>query len=777
MAKATLKAKISADATDFNRTLKSLKKQALNAGQQIGDNLKKAGLALGLVLARSAQVFASFEEKMQAVRAVTNATNQDFEKLKRKAEDLGKTTSFSASQVADGMKFLGQAGLTTNQILEGIPVALKLARAGALELGVAADIITDIGTAFDLTADKFEHLGDVLAKGASSSTTDINQISEAMKMVAGSANKAGVSIEQTTAALGMLANAGMKGTMAGTALNQLLVKLTDGATQKKLKNMFGVTVLDGAGNLRSLVDITKDLSGTMKNLTGAEQLKLINEMFDVRAGRAFLAMMKEQGNAFEGLNKKVANANGALTKMSNIMDKGTTGEFKKFLSALEGLQIAIGKALKKDIDSLLKSLTDFVNFLTKVINENKELAKVLGKAAIGAVALGTALTSIGTLAGVLSFIKNLNTAIKALSVSQIASASNTKILTASLSKIPQVAAAAGVAVGGLAVGNEIGKALGTEAGGDMYLRWGQSLGILTKELENVDKPIQQLIDNKKKHAEAAEKANAVIIKSVEVQQEEKKTIKELQDILKKRKKTIEEIAALEKKFADDKKKAEREKAEAAVESAEKQVEAAKTATKELEKSVKFQDDLAKKAGKEVNAAADQTKSGALKNWREQRKTARQAEREEARRQRRLENAKQRLARLGGDMTEKGIEETKGLSRRQKDILKAELKRQKAIDARKGLQNNLLAQQKSVLAQQDILNKKMAAVAHLDAVNAAVERENLLIQKQTLKALKMNLKNFNANLELETTNAHLYKIENFMHLTSKKIDKMAGKAVK
>ena len=90
---------------------------------------------------------------------------------------------------------------------------------------------------------------------------------------------------------------------------------------------------------------------------------------------------------------------------------------------------------------------------------------------------------------------------------------------------------------------------------------------------------------------------------------------------------------------------------------------------------------------------------------------------------------------------------------------------------------MLAQQKSVLAQQDILNKKMAAVAHLDAVNAAVERENLLIQKQTLKALKMNLKNFNANLELETTNAHLYKIENFMHLTSKKIDKMAGKAVK
>ena len=561
MVKANLKAKISADAAQFNRALKDIKNQTKSFTKTASVAFAGVGSAAILALGKASLVFASFEKKMLIVKAVTNANNKEFSALNNKAKELGKTTTFSASQVADGMKFLGQAGYSTAQILKTIPTALKLAKAGSLDLGQTSDIITDLSTAFGLTADKALLVGDVIAKSATSAAMDIPQMAEAMKYVASSAKIAGISIEETAASIATLANAGIKGSIAGTSLNQMLNKLTKESTQLDLKKNFNVDVLDAAGNIRNLNSIIKDLSASMQGMTGANKLKELNNLFDVRAGRAVAVLIDNLGENFNSMNQKIKNSSGALEKMNNTMSQGTENNINKLLSAFESFQIAIGEALQQDIESLINAITKMINYFSKLIKENKELVPIVTKLAFGLVALGAGLQGIlGTVAAV-KFFKNISTAMKTFSAATNVATVSTITLNKSLLLLSgQAAAIIAVAAAAGYLGNELGKLIGTDKllGGTFY-EMGKAVGVFEKEQKGLAEPIdyvakktketktdiEQIVKNKKNEVSVTEKLK-------KLEKEKSDTAKKIADAEKKKNNLIKKIADAEKELHDNK---------------------------------------------------------------------------------------------------------------------------------------------------------------------------------------------------------------------------------
>ena len=177
-----------------------------------GAGMSMAGLGVKIAtpFALAAGVFASFDGKMAAVKAITGSTDAQMERLRDTAKSLGASTQFSASQAADAMKFLGMAGYDTEEILPGIPAVLDLAAAGGLELAMAADIASDVSSAFGLAADQIGRVADVMAATATSSNTSVEMMGETFKYLAPLAAAAWQSIEQAAAAVGIVANSGVK---------------------------------------------------------------------------------------------------------------------------------------------------------------------------------------------------------------------------------------------------------------------------------------------------------------------------------------------------------------------------------------------------------------------------------------------------------------------------------------------------------------------------------------------------------------------------------------
>lgn len=215
-------------------------------------------VAIGGLAVRNA---AQFEQSMARVAAVSGATADEMRRLTKQARDLGAATRFSASEAAQAQSFLSMAGFKPNETIAAMPSTLNLAAAAMLDMGTAADITSNILTGFGMKTEELAHVNDVLVKGFTSSNTDLRQLGEAMKYVAPVAKGAGQSIEDITASIGALGNAGIQGSMAGTVLRGAISKLLNPNREatKTLKEL-GVSTLDSQGKMRPLVDILGELA-------------------------------------------------------------------------------------------------------------------------------------------------------------------------------------------------------------------------------------------------------------------------------------------------------------------------------------------------------------------------------------------------------------------------------------------------------------------------------------------------------------------------------------
>lgn len=347
----------------------------------LGANFATSALSVVVDKLREAASYAvevgkEFEGAMSKVEALSGATGADLEALKDKAAELGRTTSFSASEVAEAFSYMALAGFDTSQMLSSISGVLNLAKASEMDLGEASDIVTDYISAFGLSAKDAGHFVDVMATAMSKSNTDTAQLGEAYKNVASTAGQFGYSVEETTAALMTMANVGVKGGEAGTSLNALMVRLATNTKNcaDELKK-YGVSIYDSDGNMKSLTAILTGIAEAMSKLTTEEQANLAKMIAGQNQYTGFLSVMqglgdaaKQNGQSFEDYTEKLKNCDNAAQSMADTMSNNLEGDMKGLESATEGLGDAAYEYIKGPIRGVVQAVTDAINDTTDAIS-------------------------------------------------------------------------------------------------------------------------------------------------------------------------------------------------------------------------------------------------------------------------------------------------------------------------------------------------------------------------------------------------------------------------
>ena len=316
-----------------------------------------------LVLRNAVQTMADFGQAMSTVRAIAQATQSQFVSLRTEAARLGSTTRFTATQAAEGMLFLARAGFDTNEILGSITGTLQLAQAGALDLGRAADIASNILQGFRLEITETARVVDVLALAANSSNTNVQQLGDAMKFVAPIAAGLGVSIEETTAGISALSNAGLQGSIAGTGLRRVLAELeTPGKKTRAIFDDLGVST-------ESVRTSSVGLIGALRRLRKAGiDAGLSFEIFGQRGGPAFEVLVSSIPDIAR-FNLEFQKAGGTVARIAAIMDDNLNGALLRVKSAAEAVTLAVG-AIGADsaLTSSLNSLAFLLRALAKSIS-------------------------------------------------------------------------------------------------------------------------------------------------------------------------------------------------------------------------------------------------------------------------------------------------------------------------------------------------------------------------------------------------------------------------
>ena len=348
-----------------------------------------------------------FEASMSNVEALSGATGEELTALSDKAKEMGATTKFTAGESADALSYMALAGWDTQSMLDGISPVLNLAAAANMDLAQASDIVTDYLTAFGLKASDTTHFVDVMAYAMANSNTDVIQLGEAYKACAATATSLGYSVEETTAVLATMANAGVKGGEAGTALNAIFTRL---ATNTKecgdTLAEYGVQIYDAHGNMQSLSSILTGMAGIWDTLTDQEQANLAkviagtnqySKLQTIMAGCSEAAA--EGGQSFADYTAALNDCAGSADKMAGTMLDNMNGRLTLMQSAADGLKIAIGEDLTPVMSDLYDVGAEVLGWMQGFVEENPGVVKGI---AAGTVTLGGL---VGTLTAVSAGIK------------------------------------------------------------------------------------------------------------------------------------------------------------------------------------------------------------------------------------------------------------------------------------------------------------------------------------------------------------------------------------
>lgn len=307
-----------------------------------------AGIGLAVFFGSIIKTGAKFEQTMAGVKGVTGATAKEFKALTGIAKKLGETTEFTATQAAEGLKFLTMAGFEVEKAIAALPGTLNLATAGQLELGEAADITTNALTAMRLGVDQLNMVNDTFVKTITTSNTDVRMLAESFKYAAPLAAGLGYDIKELSALIGLLGNAGIQGSMAGTQLNVAFQRLP------KLFRKYGETVRRADGSTKGLADAIELLE---KNGATAEE---VMKLFAARGGRAMLAFLGMGSKAMREYQRLVEDSAGAAEKLAKTMRDTTIGAFKELMSAIEGVKISAFENQTGSLNTMIKELTKTV---------------------------------------------------------------------------------------------------------------------------------------------------------------------------------------------------------------------------------------------------------------------------------------------------------------------------------------------------------------------------------------------------------------------------------
>ncbi|PHB61693.1 phage tail tape measure protein [Bacillus wiedmannii] len=369
----------------LNRGFSSVGRMAGSMGAAVGTSAIAIGGMAGMALGAGAALVgivsagANFEQVMSKVAAVSGASGSEMKQLQAQAKELGATTQFSATQAGEGMMYLAQAGFKTSDILTAMPGMLDLAAAGALDLGTAADIASNIMSGFGLKADRATHTADVLAKAAADANTDVTEMGEAMKYAAGTAHTVGFTMEETSAAMMAMSNSGLKGSVAGQAFATSLGRLAKPTKEmRKVMDELNLSFFDSQGKIKPLPTIIKELEDKTGSMTAQQKSATLTTLFGAEAYKNWAALLQAGSGYLAENTKALENADGAARKMADTMTNNLKGKWDEFTSALEGLAITIFTLIAPALGAIVIGLTKVVQWVDSAINKFINLDSYIG---------------------------------------------------------------------------------------------------------------------------------------------------------------------------------------------------------------------------------------------------------------------------------------------------------------------------------------------------------------------------------------------------------------
>lgn len=358
----------------------------------LGSIMTGVGTTLGLPFAFAASKLSGFDDAMRSVGAISQSTAGQLEMLTTTAKDLGRTTSFTAVDVASLMTELGRAGFDPTQINDMTGAVLNLSRATGTEAALSAGILAASIRQYGLEASDAARVSDSLTAAANKSFNSVESLGEALSYAGPVAADFGMSIEETLAILGTLGNVGIQGSQAGTAVRRLLT-LT-GAEAEKLQQTFGVAFVDAAGNARPLIDSLADVAAATNGLGTATRAAKFNEAFGLLGITGASAISKTAVSTRE-LLAAIEGAGGIAASTAEQMDAGLGGSFRKIMSAAEGAAIAVAETFGGSLQAITDTLTESISGFTGWVEENQSLVAALAGTSVALVATGASLAAIG----------------------------------------------------------------------------------------------------------------------------------------------------------------------------------------------------------------------------------------------------------------------------------------------------------------------------------------------------------------------------------------------
>lgn len=367
------------DVSGFEKGVAKLRGTAGKVGAGIAKSIGLASVATSALGGFALKAGANFDAGMSQVSAISGASGKDLDMLRQKAKDMGASTKFSATESAEALKYMAMAGWKPQQMMEGLDGVINLAAASGEDLAMVSDIVTDSLTAFGMSAEQSGKFADVLAATATNANTNVGMLGESFKYVATLCGALGYTAEDTSLALGLMANAGVKSSQAGTSLKNSLARLAK--PTKEVANGLNLVGLS-AEELQGipLNEVLKKFRTQFKNLSANEKNAAASAIFGKEAMSGMLAIINASDDDFNKLSNAINNSSGSAEKMAKIMNDNLKGDITILKSALEGFGISLYENVDNPLRNVAQRATKHIDKLNETVKKDiNKLPAVIGE--------------------------------------------------------------------------------------------------------------------------------------------------------------------------------------------------------------------------------------------------------------------------------------------------------------------------------------------------------------------------------------------------------------
>lgn len=382
--------------TNFGNKLTALGAGAVNLGSTLTGAVTTPLVGIGVA---AMTTFGNFEQQMNRVKAISGATGGQFDQLKQRAVELGASSVFSASEVAQAMENMASAGMNVNDIYSASAGVMDLAAVSGRDMGLAAEAVASAMNQFGIAGENATHVADVYAKAAADTNAETVDMAEAMKYAGPVMSSLNSSFEETAAAIGIMSNAGIKGSQAGTTLRTAMQRLaapTDVAS--KLMQSLGISAYNSEGQMKPISELLPHLQERLSGLSEEQRNNALNTLFGKESLSGMLALLDSAGPEFDGVVSGLQNSNGAAKEMADTMNSGLTGSIENLKGKLETAAITVSERFAPYIEQLADKVGELTEWFTNLSEEQQDQIIKWG---LVAAAAGPALVVFGKIAGAL----------------------------------------------------------------------------------------------------------------------------------------------------------------------------------------------------------------------------------------------------------------------------------------------------------------------------------------------------------------------------------------